>query len=61
MTGYLLWIAGGAASIAAFIAVDMWADRRPGGRKHDESLERLAAYERYLRALERQNNYRETK
>ena len=51
---YLVWIALGCSAVAVFIAVDAWFDRRPGGRKYDEQLERLRAYERYLAALERQ-------
>lgn len=53
---YLLWIALGVAVVAAFVAIDAWIDRKPGGRKYDEHLERLRAYERYLDALERQHD-----
>lgn len=51
---YLVWIALGVAVVAAFVAVDAYVDRKPGGRKYDEHLEHLRAYERYLDALERQ-------
>ena len=51
---YLLWIALGCSAVAVLISVDAWIDRRPGGRKVDEQLEYLRAYERYLAALERQ-------
>lgn len=49
-----LWLACGFALIAAFIALDGWMDRRPGGRKSDEALRYLAAQERYRAALARQ-------
>ena len=44
----------GGSLVAALIAIDWWMDARPGGRKYDEKLEQLRAYERYLAALERQ-------
>ena len=44
----------GGSLVALLIAIDWWLDARPGGRRDDEKLEQLRAYERYLAALERQ-------
>ena len=54
MESWVLIVVSGAAIVAIVIALDWWMDSRPGGRKYDEQLEHLRAYERYLTALERQ-------
>lgn len=55
LESWLLWLAFGCLAVAVFVLVDMWMDRRPGGRKRDEQLEYLRSHERYRAALRRQH------
>ena len=54
IASWALVIGAGGALVALVVLLDWWMDSRPGGRKYDEPLEHLRAYERYLTALERQ-------
>lgn len=49
--GLVIGLAGITAAI--FVAVDMWMDRRPGGRKRDEHLDRLRQQDAYRQSLRR--------